>query len=301
MNEQDKQFAMGEIASLIQSDKKIEAIKKIIELFGYSLKQGKAFAEEMQSTANFRYEYYEQKLEQVIKSTFASRCFSTLFILIVISGFVLLILYFATDFFPPQAYFQYITVELENGEVYETTYSRICAVNKKEELLIDYDAGNLEFFIALHLDTYYDFRDYGDAILGSHMSAGSYNGWIIENTDNPYYFGKLKNQTNRQSYYISEKVYDSATAYHFVDRFYTQNGTLVWTHSSNDTSDKLFQNVITATTNFNGETTSKTIKYLNVNKFLEQKYDLVVRTTYNEGTKCLTFVIKHKAQSPQVG
>ena len=121
-----------------------------------------------------------------------------LFIFAILAAPAIPFLYYFTDLFLPMEKSYKVAVESGNGEIYETNLVGSGAVNKKGEFLFRYNAGRLDNYIGLYLDT------------------GS---WNVSNTVNPYFKGKIACREGF-SYHASETVYDSASKSHQVDTFY---------------------------------------------------------------------------------
>ncbi|MCL2807217.1 MAG: hypothetical protein FWD27_03505 [Coriobacteriia bacterium] len=288
MSNHDRRLVFNHIVDLVVSGEKLSAIKEFLELFGCDLKQARDGVEEMLSTRNFQWEYYEQKYGEPASGGKKKSKKGVLLFLFIVLTLVLVcglpVLHYTTEVFRPHAFTYSVAVELENGEVFRSSQSGLGAVNRQGELLINYRASDLAFFVALHLDPYYDFRDTDE-------SARSTVGWIVLNTDNPFYQGSIdRKNDNIKSYYSSERMYSSPSNYYFQDSFFDQRGMPVWSHSTEENAGSLFQRV-TVSESIGSSTYYGSAQFLNVNQFLEQTYGIVVQMTYDKKDACVVFKV----------
>jgi len=287
---------MQNIADSLRGGNKLQAIKDFEEAFNCNLRAAKQGVEEMMSSQNYRWEHYEEKYGGKksplgIKARLLGFSVSLVIVLII----AVPMLYFMTELFHPQAVFFTVAVELENGEVIVTNIRGVGGVTRQGELLMRYDRSGLSDLIALHLDPYYDVRGSGELFYNA-------NGWIIDDADNPFYDGKITKSSNNNvgSYSTSEKIYDSASNFHFIDTYYNQLGEAVWGYHTNTTPGDLFQTVIESA-NYGSRTDYDTAKYLNVNKLLEQMYGVEVQLTYDAKDRLVVFKIPSSPEAPPAG
>jgi hypothetical protein len=209
-----------------------------------------------------------------------------IFLILSIPGSIFLI--FGTDIVFPRVTSFHAAVELENGEIYEN-YSLISmgAVNKKGELLLFYDGQNLAKYISLYLDPYYDTRGKGGYISTS-------NEWIITEANNPHYNGTIVSAPHNTNYFKSEKNFNSMTDISTNDIYYNQNGEIVWSYVYESLldkpKDKLFERVMRRTSR-SGGSRSFFIYCINVNQFLQQKYNIDMKMIVDKKNRLIIFSV----------
>ncbi|MCL1919366.1 MAG: hypothetical protein FWG14_13915 [Peptococcaceae bacterium] len=289
MYSNENQSAMDKIRESIQSGTKMQAIKEFQTLFPCNLKEAKEAVDNMEVTGNYEWAYYENHYHK--HNSFGSqteirkarhplaKVVILLFVIFLVAIIVVPLLFFNTDLFMAQSDYYKIAVESKNGELFETNIRMLGAVNKKGEFLLQYSASSLAYFVELYFDP-----------------------WTVSDVDNPYFAGKIE-RVNTSSYYFSETIYDSVNSSYQRDTYYNQNGETVWSYQYTNpakSKDKLFQNVIVSNRVINGsETTSNLEKYINVNQFLIQKYNINPQTTFDKKNKMVIFKVPETEPFPQ--
>jgi len=288
---------MNIIKNHIHSGKKLEAIKEFITQIDCSLLKAKEAIKEMKSSKNYDFEYYEKKygkpaeegddnkkemrrlaMEHALEDLKKTRRKNLRILLL--STFLTLVLgagvmvFFNTDFFMPQSQFYTIAVELDNGELFETTFlGSVGAINRKGEFLMEYNASKLAEHVGLYLGN---------------------EPWSISKSDNPYFKGKIQGGvpgTEGSSWFSSKTVYGSINSSHIEDTFYNLSKEVVWIYNSNSQEGDLFQRVMKRTKVPGGESPVDYVKYINVNKFLAQNYGISVDMRYDKENQLIVFKV----------